>query len=285
MYIKKIIWSTSHNCGNNVRIYIKKERIIMSFWADEEKTGRLDELCCLLFPRRAQAEFLSLAPTPWHLGQFPQELKDEGTLGTKWKGGGGGSVSQSEWEKRRHKRWIEKPEWRRRARESQREAEWRTQEESLTLGEKVREVIRLCSDSWGRRWWASHDSVRDVRPPIPHIVPPNRVTAAMFLLLETERRRRPNWSQVRVFRSGHYGREGRGEPGDGGRREEVGRRAWASRRSVRLYSNEDTEERLAGWLDVNKRKQGSRGERSWWHEPPSTTHTHSRGGRMANLFS
>lgn len=54
---------------------------------------------------------------------------------------------------------------------------------------------------------------------------PNRVTAAMFLLLETERRRRPNWSQVRVFRSGHYGREGRGEPGDGGRREEVGRRA------------------------------------------------------------
>lgn len=106
----------------------------MSFWADE-KTGRLDELCCLLFPHRAKAEFLSLAPTPRHLGQFPQELKDEGTVGTRWRRRGG-SVSQSEWEKRRHKRWIEKPEWRRRARESEREPEWRTQEESFTLGER-----------------------------------------------------------------------------------------------------------------------------------------------------
>lgn len=141
----------------------------MSFWADE-KTGRLDELCCLLFPHRAKAEFLSLAPTPRHLGQFPQELKDEGTVGTRWRRRGG-SVSQSEWEKRRHKRWIEKPEWRRRARESEREPEWRTQEESFTLGEKVRELIRLCSDSWGHRWRASHDSVREVRPQIPDIAP------------------------------------------------------------------------------------------------------------------
>lgn len=218
----------------------------MSFWADE-KTGRLDELCCLLFPHRAEAEFLSLAPTPRHLGQFPQELKDEGTVGTGWRRRGGGQ---------RFTKWM-------REKKAQK-VDWEARVEEKSEGKRARAWVKNPGGEFhsGRKGERAYQALlRLMRPPVAsksRLRPrgsasntrhcsPNRVTAAMFLLLETERRRRPNWSQVRVFRSGHYWREGREEPGDGGRREEVGRRAWASRRSVRLYSNEDTEERLAGW--------------------------------------
>lgn len=65
-------------------------------WVSEPMRRRQEDLMdsvarCF---RRAEAEFLSLAPTPWHLGQFLPELKDGGTVGTRW--GSGGSVSQSE---------------------------------------------------------------------------------------------------------------------------------------------------------------------------------------------
>lgn len=136
----------------------------MSFWADE-KTGRLDELCCLLFPHRAKAEFLSLAPTLRHLGQFPQELKDEGTVGTRWR--------------RRFTKWMrekkaQKVDWEARVEEKsegKRARAW-VKNPGGRKGERAYQaLLRLCSGSWGHRWRASHDSVREVRPQIPDIAP------------------------------------------------------------------------------------------------------------------